>query len=202
MASLAARNVSAILDLPAGTALESLSSAYPVSNKSVSLGDIPVETHLEVVLRLLLPPQSAGTRLPISGRVEYRTPAGTVRTTPLNTVTVRYETEGSFETTLGVVKPTVRRVLEHMQSVGVFSTSKAASLGAEEGREKGRSTMSRMRAYAARLGEKDKEAEEILDEGSQIMNNFMAASPQARRQAKSDTHAAMQRHRGSKDFKS
>jgi len=202
MASLAARNVKAILDLPAGTTLESLSSAYPVSGKSVSLGDIPVETHLEVVLRLLLPPQSAGTRLPVSGRVEYRTPAGNVCTTPLNTVTVRYEAEGVFENTLGVVKPTVRRVLEHMQSVGVFATSKATSLGADQGREKGRTTISRMRAYAARLGEADEEAKEILDEGSAIMNNFMAASPQARSKAKADTHAAMQRHRGSKDFKS
>ena len=33
----------------------------------VNLGDIPVDTQLEIVLRLLLPSQAAGARLPIEG---------------------------------------------------------------------------------------------------------------------------------------
>ena len=200
MTSLAARNASVTLDLPTGTGVHTFSSAYPVRGLCVSLGDIPVSTSLEVVLRVLLPPQAVGTRLPIEGVLRYQSPAGTELATPLNRVTVRYDRESVFVLAEGVVKPIVRRVLGHMQATGVLATSKAATRSVQDAKQERDTSLSSMRKYAALLGE-DKEAAETLAEGSEVMS-FMAApaAPAAKRQAKAATHAAMRRHRGSKDF--
>jgi len=200
MTSLAARNAVVTLDLPAGTGVHTLSSAYPVHGFKVSLGDIPVSTLLEVVLRVLLPPQAVGTRLPIEGVLRYQSPAGTELSTPLNRVTVRYDRESAFVLTEGVVRPVVRRVLGHMQATGVLATSKAATRSVQDAQQKSATALSSMRKYAALLGE-DKEAAETLAEGAEVLR-FMAApmAPAGKRQAKAATHAAMRRHRGSKDF--
>jgi Ca-activated chloride channel family protein len=200
MTSLATRNAVVTLDLPAGTGVHTLSSAYPVHGFNVSLGDIPVSTSLEVILRVLLPPQAVGTRLPIEGVLKYRSPAGTELSTPLNRVTVRYDRESAFVLTEGVVKPVVRRVLGHMQATGVLATSKAATRSVQDAQQESATALSSMRKYAALLGE-DKEAAETLAEGAEVLR-FMAApaAPAAKRQAKAATHAAMRRHRGSKDF--
>jgi Ca-activated chloride channel family protein len=201
MASLAARNAVVTLDLPAGTNLQSLSAAYPVSGHDVSLGDIPVSTSLEVILRVLLPPQPAGSRLPIEGLLRYQSPAGSALTTTLNQVTVRYDLESAFDLTDGVVKPTVRRVLGQMQAAGVLSTSKAAARSPEKARQESKVALASMRAYAQLLG-KDDEAEETLAKGEEILG-FMAApapTPEASARAKAATYGAVRRQRGSKDF--
>jgi Ca-activated chloride channel family protein len=200
MASLAARNAVVSLNLPAGTSLHALSAAYPVQGHSVSLGDIPVSTSLEVVLRVLLPPQSVDSRLPIDGTLSYQSPAGSALSTALNRVTVRYDQESIFALTEGVVRPTVRRVLEHMHASSVLSTSRAATHGLTEAKQASEIAVVSMREYARRLGEDD-EVEEELAERAQLLG-FMAAPPSAAfsAKAKAATHDAMRRHRGSKDF--
>jgi Mg-chelatase subunit ChlD len=197
MSSLAARGAVAALELPAGAALQTLSAAYPVQNCRVSVGDIPVSTTLEIVLRVLLPPQPEGTRLPIEGALHYQSPAGHNLSVQLNRVTVRYDL-GAVLPTAGVVRPVVRRVLAHMQAAGVLATAKAATRSPGDARQESESAVASMRAYAARLGH-DEEVDATLAEGAHVLNAMAAPAPDARA-AKSATHAAMQRHRGSKDF--
>jgi Ca-activated chloride channel family protein len=199
MASLAARNVVVTLDLPAGTSLQSLSAAYPVEGQSVSLGDIPVSTSLEVVLRVLLPPQQAGARLPIGGTLRYQSPAGNALSAALNRVTVRYDRESAFVLTEGVVKPTARRVLEHMRAASVLSTSRAAAKSVREAEQESKVALASMRAYARLMGQDD-EAEETLAQGAEVLGFVAARSPAASAKAKAATHEAMRRQRGSKDF--
>jgi Ca-activated chloride channel family protein len=197
MASLAARNAVVALDLPGGAAVQALSAAYPVRGTQVTLGDIPAATTLEVVLRVLIPPQEAGTRLPVTGTLSYRSPAGNALATVLNQVTVRYDLDAPFALTDGVVRPTARRVLEHMQSAGVLSTSKAATRSLRVARREGNAALDAMRKYAAILGEDDAK-QEILAEGADVLRVMSSGTLSGR--AKAATHAAMRRQRGSKDF--
>jgi hypothetical protein len=87
-----------------------------------------------------------------------------------------------------------------MQATGVLATSKAATRSVRDAQQESATALSSMRKYAALLGE-DEEAAETLAEGAEILR-FMAApaAPAGKRQAKAATHAAMRRHRGSKDF--
>jgi len=195
MASLAARGATVRLDLPQGASVQTLSMAYPVEGCEVLVGDIPVSTTLEIVLRVLLPPQPDGARLPIGGVLRYRSPAGSALSTPLNQVTVRYEP--TFLAGAGAVKPVVRRVLAHMQDAGVLATSKAATRSPSEARQESEGALASMRAYANLLGE-DEEANDALDEGAQVLHAM--AAPSRSGATKSATHAAMKRQRGSKDF--
>ncbi len=197
MASLAARNAVVTLDLPEGTGVHPLSSAYPVQGPAITLGDIPLSTTLEVAVRILLPPHPPGTKLPISGALRYRSPVDHSLTTPLNTVTVRYAPVAGFEFTDGTVKPVVRRVLAQMQATGVLSTVKAATQGVQAARRQGGLHMASMQRYASLLGE-DQEAGELLAQSKEVLDAMVASS--ASPLAKAATHAAMKRHRGSKDF--
>jgi Ca-activated chloride channel family protein len=199
MASLAARNATVRFDLPAGTGMYTLSAAYPVQGSTVSLGDIPLSTTLEVVLRILLPPQPAGSRLPIAGELSYQSPAGSALSTPLNQVTVRYDRESVFELTAGVVRPVVRRVLDHMQAASVLATSKAATRSVDDALRESGVAMGSMRRYTSLLGQ-DQEAEDTLAEGERMLRAITAplSAPSAERKAA--THVAMRRHRGSKEF--
>ena len=199
MASLAARDVVATLHLPPGTGVQTLSAAYPVREHAISLGDIPLATELEVVVQVLLPPQPAGSRLPIDGVLEYRSPAGNALRTPLNRVTVRYEQEADLVQAEGAVRPIVRRVLGHMQAASVLATSKAAARSPGDARRRSEVELSTMRQYAALLGQ-DEGAAATLSESEEVLRAFSAPSPAASPKAKEATHAAMRRHRGSKDF--
>jgi Ca-activated chloride channel family protein len=199
MTSLAARNAVVTLDLPPGTGLHPLSSAYPVREDGVLLGDIPLATTLEVVLRVLLPPQSAGTRMPIDGALLYPSPAGHELETPLNRVTVRYDRAAAFALGEGAVRPTVRRVLGHMQAASVLATSKAAARSEKDAREAHLHVMASMRRYATLLGEDDQVRDE-LEESNQVLGAMAAPSDAFKSRLKAATHVAMQRTRGSKDF--
>jgi len=200
MALLAARNAQVTLNLPGGTGVQTLSAAYPVQGHVVTLGDIPVATVLEVVVRVMLPPQPAGSRLPIDGTLSYESPAGNALLTPLNRVTVRYGQGPLFVPAEGVVRPIVRRVLGHMQAAGVLATSKAATRGVGAARRQSEVELATMRKYAVLLGE-DEQAADALSESEQVLG--MVAAPKAAAtmpKAKAATAAAMRRHRGSKDF--
>jgi len=199
MASLAARNAAVELRLPAGTSLQPLSTAYPVHGQAIALGDIPLSTSLEVVVRVLLPPQSPGARLTIDGELRYQSPAGNGLVTMLNQVTVRYDKAVLFEHAAGAVKPVVRRVLEQMRAAGVLATSKAATQGMEKARAAGGIEMAAMRQYASLLGE-DGTARQALEESESLFRAMAAPAPSP--QAKMATYEAIKRQRGSKDFDS
>jgi Ca-activated chloride channel family protein len=198
MASLAARGAVVDLDLPQGASVGALSSAYPVRGAQVTVGDIPTATLLEIVLRVLIPPQEAGTRLAISGMLRYRSPADSALSTALNQVTVRFDLGPALAPTEGVVRPTARRVLDHMQAAGVLATSKAATRGVADAEREGDAALAAMRKYAEILGE-DARKDEILAAGAQVMG-FVSGGARSPAKAKAATHAAMRRHRGSKDF--
>ena len=196
VSALAALNAALHLTLPAGTGLQPFSSAYAVSAQSVvSLGDIPLDTHLEIVLRLLLPPQSAGSRLPIEGTLTYRSPAGNDLAAPLNVVTVRFVTQTAFDRREGAVLPVVENVLEHMKARSVLGTVRTAALRGRAAANKAtRHSVDELRAYASLLG--DDKAEELAEEQVQLFSQ-MAAAPSA---AKSAVHRAHGRQRGTKEF--
>lgn len=196
--SLAARGVTVALDLPVGAALHALSAAYAVQGHEVAVGDIPLATSLEIVLRVLLPPQPRGSRLSIGGVVRYGSPAGHALSAVLNEVVVRYDLDVLLPVT-GVVKPVVRRVLEQMQAASVLSTSKAASRSAEDAVRESEAAIASMRTYAALLGD-DAEVADELDERARMLGAIAAPSPAFRSAAKAATYTAIRRQRGSKDF--
>lgn len=197
MASLAARHAAVALNLPAGTGIHPFSSAYPVQAHTLALGDIPLSTTLEVVVRLLLPPQPPGSRLAIDGELRYASPADHALVTPLNKVTVRYEKAAQFEFGAGAVKPIVRRVLSQMQATGVLSTARAAARSVDDARQQSGLQLATMSKYASLLGE-DLEAEQMLAESRDVLGAMMMPSSSAR--AKAATHMAIKRQRGTKDF--
>ena len=183
--------------LPAGTGIQPFSSAYLVKGRTIALGDIPLSTTLEVVVRLLLPPQPAGSRLSIDGELHYTSPADNSLTTSLNKVTVRYDEVKRFEFATGAVKPVVRRVLGQMQATGILSTARAATRSLDDARQQSGVQLATMQKYASLLG-KDQEAEQMLAESQDILG--AVAMPSASPRAKAATFAAMKRQRGTKDF--
>jgi len=196
VSALAARDVALHLTLPTGSGLQPFSSAYAVSAQSVvSLGDIPVDTQLEVVLRLLLPLQPAGSRLPIEGTLTYRSPAGNDLTTPLNVVTLRFVAPAAFGRRDGAVVPVVERVLEQMRARSVLGTVRAAAVGGRAAADdQARLGVAELRAYASLLG--DEAAEELAAEQERTFL-AMAAAPAA---TKSAVSRAFSRQRSTKDF--
>lgn len=198
MASLAAREAEVALHLPTGAALSTLSAAYPVRGTTVSLGDLPLSTTLEVVVGVRLPPNQPGARLRLESTLRYLSPAGQRIETELNRVTVRVEPQVQFASADGVVKPVVRRVLGHMRAAGVLATSRAAARSRQEAQAQSKQELSGLRQYAELLGQEDKAGKEILAEGEEVLNDMAAPAPGIK--AKQATHAAMRTHRGSKDF--
>ena len=199
VASLAARNAVVTFNLPAGTGVQTLSAAYPVQGNIVSLGDIPAATTLEVVVRVLLPPQPASSRLPIDGVLNYQSPVGNALTTPLNKVTVRYEKVSLFKPAEGAVRPIVRRVLGHVQASGVLAASKAATRSLDEAQRQSEVLLATMRKYAAPLGE-DGEVVDTLSKAKVLLQEIAAPRAEASDVIKETTHLAMRRHRGTKAF--
>ncbi|NLE99962.1 MAG: VWA domain-containing protein [Anaerolineales bacterium] len=193
--ALAAREATLRLTLPPGTGLYPLSAAYRVTEAGVSLGDVPVDTELEVILRLLLPAQSAGARVPIEGRLAYRSPAGHDLEAPLNVVTVRYVPAAEFGRRDGAVAPVIGRVLDQMKATGVLVSSRAAATrGQAAAAEQAQLSVAELRRYASLLG--DEEAERLADE-QQTLYHAMAAAPA---DSKSFVSSAFRRQRSTKDF--
>jgi len=194
--AIAAQQTVLHLTLPANTGIQPFSSAYQTTSLTdVAIGDIPVDTELEIVLRLLLPTQSAGSRLPIESTLTYRSPAGNELTTPLNIVTLRFMPAPAFEPRDGTVVPVVERVLEQMRARGVLQDARVAStLGAAETGNAARHSVDELHSYAELLGEA--RAREVAQDQEQVLN-AMAATPSV---AKASVHAAFRRQRGTKTF--
>ena len=194
--ALAAKDAILHLNLPGGTGLQPFSSAYAVSSQStVRIGDIPVDTQLEVVFRVLLPPQPVGSRLPLDGTLTYRSPANNELSTTLNVVTVRYNAADSFELRDGAVLPVVERVLEQMRARSVLSTARStATHGVAVAEKRLRASFADLRGYASLLGEE--EASEF-DELQVPAFMRVQSAPRAAKAAVAD---AFRRQRGTKDF--
>ena len=194
--ALAARDTVLHLTLPAGTGIQPFSGAYRIGqDSSVLLGDIPIDTQLEVVLRLLLPGQSSGSRLPIDGELGYRSPAGNDLVTALNTVTVRYTDQAAFGHADGAVVPVVERVLEQIRARDVLgSVRMAATHGKAEAERGARTRVQELRRYASLLGE-EKAEEMAAAEEAQLRVVF--AAPAA---SKAAMGAAYRRQRSTRSF--
>jgi Ca-activated chloride channel homolog len=199
VAWLGAREATLRLDLPAGTTLVPLSSAYPAQQEgervTVTIGDIPSDTELEITLRLTLPARSAGTRLSVEGSLAYRSPAGNLLSSRLNRVTVRFVEQATFSLQEGVVRPVAERVLEQLKAANVLGVSRAYAASAADGLKQAEVQIAALRDYAAKLGEERAEFEVAA---ARDTLGAIAASPMA---AKASVAAAFSRQRGTKDFK-
>ncbi len=195
MSALAARNARLSLTLPDGTGIQPFSAAYAIEENGVSLGDIPIDTRLEVILRLLLPPQPAGARLPIKGRFSYCSPAGNELSTDLNLVTVRFVEPASFDRRASAVGPVVERVLEQMKARSVLGSVRTAAVqGRQAADDQARMNRQELSHYASLLGE---EAAERVTAEHRDLFAAMASAPDA---SKSAVHQAYSRQRSTKSF--
>ena len=196
VSALAARNVILHLTLPSGAGLQPLSSIYTSGERStVNLGDIPLDTELEVVLRLLLPPQPRGSRLSIEGHLDYCSPANNNLTIPLNVVTLRFVAPDAYDRREGAVRPVIRRVLEQMKASSVLGTTRTSSLRGRSAADKqARLDTASLYDYALHLS--DDEAQELADEHKQTYAEMQATTSAA----KSAVSHAYRRQHGTKEF--
>ncbi|MBN1876199.1 MAG: VWA domain-containing protein [Anaerolineae bacterium] len=198
VAALAARETTLALSLPKGAMLMPLSAAYPAQQHgdqaTVTIGDIPCDTELEIPIRITLPAQPAGTKLSIKGSLTYKSPAGNVLKTPLNRVTVRFVEHPTFQLRDGVVAPVVERVLEQMKATSVLGVSRSMAKDHAEGARRAREELTTVQSYAALLGEERAEEE---TEGTQMLFKAMQAAPSMAKEAVFRAHAT---HRGTKSF--
>jgi Ca-activated chloride channel family protein len=197
VSALAAKAAVLNLNLPPGTGLQPFSSAYAVQSLTrVMIGDIPIATTLEVVFRVLLPPQDAGSRLPIDGSLTYESPAGNQLETQLNVVTLRFRPSDSFAFRDGAVGPVVRRVLDQMSARTVLGSSRlAATQGRAVAQKRWDEDAADIRRYASLLGDAPERAE-FLAEANLDAPAFLRRAPAA----KAAAFRAFSRQRGTKDF--
>jgi Ca-activated chloride channel family protein len=198
VAALAARETQMHLTIPAGAIVMPLSAAYPTkqdgAQATITVGDVPCDTELEIPVRIALAGQQPGGKLSFEGYVTYRSPAGNQLKSSLNRVTVRFVEGPAFQLRAGVVPPVAERVLEHIKAANVLSVARAMAKGPDEGQKQREAGLSRLRAYASLLGDERAVAEA---EESQLQFRSFAAAPQM---AKVGIAAAFARQRGAKKF--
>lgn len=175
-AMFAARDVRLRLAIPAGATIVPLSAAYPVTQAAedaiVAVGDIPCDTELEIPLRLALVGAPAGSKLSISGRLTFRSPAGHDLEMPLNRVTVRFTAPAQFTLREGVVAPVVERVYEQMKAASVLGVARTTSHRPGEAQQQRTSSYKTLIEYASLLGEEraQKESERINEQFASLSN--------------------------------
>ena len=196
-AYLAAKDTRLILDIPEGATLVPLSIAYPVvqnGNKAVvELGDIPCDTELEIPLRLALLPQKAGSRLSVSGSMEFTSPAGKIHKQHINRVTIRFMKKGAFEIREGLVPAVAEKVFSQLKASSLLQVNRTRFHRPEEMDKEAKRNLENLREYANKLGKErsDREMREVE------MDYQNLSSPMA---AKNMTMNAQRIQRGSKDF--
>lgn len=192
VATFAAREVRINLSLPPGATLFPLSPVFPVHQQgeqaSVLVGDMPLETELEIPLRLALLGQSAGTRLSVEGGVSFQSPVGHELDVPLNRVTIRFLEAGRFSLRDGVAAPVVERVLQQMQAVNVLDLTRTWEKHPGEAERKTRTSVEALRAYASLLGEEraEQEAFRVAEQFS-----FMRSSKKASKNVQSAAYLSI-----------
>jgi len=138
---------------------------------SISVGDIPVDTEIEIPLRVTFFAIPEGQRLSIDGEVTYLTPTGKLLSTQLNKVTVRYVEESKFQFQQGTAIPVVEKVFHHLQASYIIDVSRASELNFESGRIMQEAEASTLRQYSRLLGEKTgKEIDDKLYGSLNIIN--------------------------------
>ncbi len=196
VSALAARDTTLHLTLPAGTGLQTLSSAHTIGEQfTVNLGDVPLDTRLEVALRLLLPSQPPDSRLPIEGHLNYRSPANNNLSTQLNVVTLRFVPPHTFNQRAATVVPVVERVLGQMQARSVLGTTRVLALkGKAAADDQYRLDKAHIRTYASQLG--DDVAQKLAEEQDHLYGTLQADADVA----KSSVSHAYRRQYSTKDF--
>jgi Mg-chelatase subunit ChlD/rubredoxin len=198
VAFLAAKNASIHLEIPSGATLVPLSAAYPVFQSEdeavVTVGDIPLDTELEIPLRLALIGGRAGSKLSVEGRLAFSSPAGHDLEVQLNRVTVRFMAKGKFDLREGVVVPVVEHVLVQLKAAGILGISRIMARAPDDAEMQSQTTINELRSYASLLGE-----ERAEQEVRGIEENFynMSASPLSSKNIVSDAFSAQ---RSSKKF--
>jgi len=133
---MGAREVTIELDLPPGATVVALSAVFPVEQNGntahIQVGDIPLDTTLEIVLRLTFPSQPAGARLSVSGHLRYLSPAGHELGGALNGVTVRIVEASQFERRQGLALPVVERVAEYRRAAWVLDYARRREVAPAE----------------------------------------------------------------------
>ncbi len=199
-ASLAARQATIELTLPAGAMVMPLSGAYPVDQQNgrarIDLGSIPSDLELEIPLRLTLATQQPGTKLSVEGHFSFISPAGKALGSALNRVTVRIVDPQQFGQRDGVVTPVVEQVLKQMKSVQVLEVSRAMYRSHAEAEQQGRLGAKAVREYASLLGEQRAE-EEMVDSLNTF--GFMASSPAQAKASAASAFSAMRAPKRPKD---
>lgn len=198
VAALAARDTRIHLTIPAGAIVMSLSAAYPTQQDgdqaTLTIGDIPCDTELEIPVRVALAAKRPGSKLSFEGYVTYRSPADHLLKSSLNRVTVRFVEGSAFQLRAGVVTPVAERVLEHIKAANVLGVARAMAKSPADGKKQRADGLSRLRAYASLLGD-ERAAAEAAD--SEQRDLAMAAAPDL---AKAGIAAAFARTRGTKKF--
>ena len=198
VANLAARAATLELTIPPGSTVMPLSSAYPTQQgegkATISLGDIPGDTELEVPIRLTLPAQPVSSKLHVEGSLEYQSPVGNHLRTPLNRVTVRFVEYSGFKIQDGVIPPVVEKVLDQIKASDILNVSRAFAVNSEKGEQEMSMGIAQMRQYASKLGEERAEFE-----AQEVEKKFtaMRSSPAM---AKHHVAVAYTHSRSSKDF--
>lgn len=173
VAAMAAKEVKIHLDLPRGAVASPFSAAYPAQQDGqetvINVGDIPVDLELEIPIRLAIPANPAGSRLPVTGRVTYKSPAGSPIEVELNQVTVRCAAPEEYQFREGMVKQVAEVVFRHMKAANVLRFSRAASKNPAAVQQEIQHSSEALRAYADLLGE-----EQAVHEADEVHAMFMA----------------------------
>jgi len=156
--NFAARKVQITVKLPKGALLMPLSSAYLAETHgaltTVDVGVIPLDTELEIPLRVTFAAQKEDTKISVEGNLSYLTPANHPITTDINRVTVRFVKKAQFQMTEGVVVPVAEKVLGQMRAAQVLRFSRFRYTPGVNAVEEAQKDIDAIFQYASRLGEK------------------------------------------------
>ena len=198
MVNYAAREAELVLQLPPGSALIPLSTAYPSATHdqrvTVTIGVIPCDVELEIPMRLILPAQNEGTKLSVEGELRFLSPADHSYVAPLNRVTLRFVRQSGFRITEGVVTPVAEKILEQMRATQVVHYSTLRARRPQQAMAEAQKDLDLLSQYAERLGHERARTER---ENLESDFNRMTFDPLA---AKLGIFNANMRTRGTKDF--
>jgi len=156
--NFAARKAHITIKLPKGAVLMPLSSAYPAETHgaltTVDVGIIPLDTELEIPLRVTFAAQAQETKLSVEGNLSYLTPANHSIKTTINRVTVRFVKKAQFQITEGVVAPVAEKVLGQMRATQVLRFSRFRYTPGVDAVQEAKKNIDAIYQYASRLGEK------------------------------------------------
>jgi Mg-chelatase subunit ChlD len=194
--NMAAKDLEIELELPQNSVVMPLSNVYPCSihdsRALIDVGILPCDLEIEIPIRITLPSGQENERRSISGNVTYAAPNDSKLQTPLNKVTVRYESPFTF--TDGVVVPVAEKVYQQLEASTIISFSRARSIDPQEAVEEHRQVRQNIYEYARKLG-RERAEESIAEYDHQYQSMFLSSL-----QSKQVLNRYYQRSRPRKDF--